>query len=55
MGERWKHPIDEPPTPRTVDERGAILIELLELTDALPPVPHRDFDVPSFRELCERR
>jgi hypothetical protein len=55
MGDRWLHPVDEPPRQLTDDERGAILVELLDLADALPPVPHRDLDAPTFRELRERR
>lgn len=55
MGDRWLHPIDEQPKPLTVEERGSVLIELLELADALPAVPHRDLDAPTFRELCEPR
>ncbi|HUV18806.1 MAG TPA: hypothetical protein VMW33_10040 [Ilumatobacteraceae bacterium] len=55
MGDRWLRPVDEPPQSSTVDERGAILIELLDLADALPPLPRRDLDAPTFRQLCEPR
>jgi hypothetical protein len=39
--------------PRATDpvERGRILADLLELSDAFPPVPHRPLDIPPFREL----
>jgi hypothetical protein len=53
--DRWLHPVDEQPNPLTIEERGAVLVELLDISDALPPVPRRDLDAPSFRELCERR
>ena len=55
MGDRWLQPSDEAPRESTVEERGAILRELLDLTDEPPPVAHRDPDAPTFRQLCERR
>ena len=31
------------------EERGAALVDLLELVDALPPPPVRDLEFPPFR------
>lgn len=55
MGEHWLHPSDEPVRDTTVRERGEMLIELLDLTDALPPVDRHDLGALTFAELCERR
>lgn len=49
------HAPDEERRATTQAERAAILIDLLELTDALPPVPHVPLDAPTFAELCEPR
>ena len=55
MGERWLNPTEEPPRETTTRERGEILLELLDLADALPAPERRDLDAPTFAELCERR
>jgi hypothetical protein len=55
MGERWLDPMPEPKRVTTPEERGEILIDLLDLTDAPPPVPKRPLEAPTFAELCERR
>lgn len=46
---------DEQRRDTTPAERGAILVDLLDLTDALPPVPHVPLTVPTFSELCQPR
>ena len=55
MGDAWKRaPVGET---RALDLQGraAALVDLLLLTDALPPVEHRALETPGFQELCERR
>ena len=34
--------------------RAAVLVDLLLLTDALPPVERRELTAPAFRDLCDR-
>lgn len=54
MSRKWMQRPDEPVRVATPRERGDILIDLLELSDALPPLPHIPLDVPSFKERCGR-
>ncbi len=44
-------PPDEPVRRTSVAERGELLVDLLHLSDAFPPVPHGELDVPPFRDL----
>jgi hypothetical protein len=55
MADRWMAPPEEENREATIAERSALLVDLLLLTDALPPRPHVDLEVPSFRVLCARR
>ena len=43
---------DEPAVPP--EERGAVLVELLELSDALPPLPERELEFPPFRTVLKQ-
>lgn len=52
---KWFEPIEHVPVETSVAERGAILVDLLHLTDALPPVRRHKLTAPTFRELRERR
>ncbi len=35
------------------EERGEVLVELLLLSDALPPIPVRDLEFPPFRTFLK--
>jgi hypothetical protein len=52
VGDSWLHPVDEELRMTTVEERGRLLVDLLLLTDALPPRPRDDLAIPGFRVLC---
>lgn len=39
----------------TVRYRAEALVDLLLLTDALPPLARRGLGTPGFRDLCDRR
>ncbi|HWL41994.1 MAG TPA: hypothetical protein VNQ73_03550 [Ilumatobacter sp.] len=54
MAPNWTTPPVYAPRAIDPDERGRVLVDLLHLADALPPVPHDDLDIPPFRELCGR-
>ncbi len=49
----------QPPTEErrqlSIADRERTLIDLLGLTDALPPVERLDLRIPTFKELCARR
>ena len=42
-------------TETTVRDRAEALVDLLLLTDALPPLAHRRLETPAFRDLCDPR
>ena len=52
---RWMHPVVPELRPSDVRKRAEILVDLLDLSDALPAVANRDQPAPTFRELCGRR
>jgi len=55
MADTWLTP-SEPEARRTTSaERAQLLVDLLDLTDALPAPPRRPLDAPPFKELCARR
>lgn len=55
MADKWLTPA-EPAVRHTTDaERAELLVDLLELADALPAPPRRPLDAPSFKDLCARR
>ncbi len=54
MADRWMTAPADETRELTVEERGALLMDLLLLTDALPPRRHEDLQAPSFRVLCGR-
>lgn len=54
MGEQWLRPQGDDVRETTIHERALLLVDLLDLSDALPPVAHRDLDAPTFKELCGR-
>ena len=35
-------------------ERADALLDVLRLTDALPPLPHKDLEAPTFKSLFDR-
>lgn len=47
-------PPEYPPVRTTVEERGKIIIDLLLLADAYPEWPRREWDAPTFKQLCDR-
>lgn len=54
MAEAWMKPPAEEPRVTTVEERGALLVDLLHLTDALPARRHEELTSRGFRELCAK-
>lgn len=55
MADKWLIP-SEPSARLTTDaERGELLVDLLELADALPAPPRRPLAATPFKDLCARR
>ncbi len=54
MTEAWMKPPAEEPRDTTVEERGILLVDVLQLSDALPPRRREDLQSPGFRELCAK-
>lgn len=54
MAEAWMSAPSPETRELTTKERGDVLIDLLLLTDALPPRRHEPLLAPPFRELCAR-
>jgi len=54
VGRQWYEPIDRVPAETTVEERAAILVDLLDLTDALLPMPRSSLTALPFKDLCGR-
>ncbi len=52
MTSQWLEPRIEPTRPTTVAERARLLIDVLDLVDALPPAPRRPLEAPTFKQLC---
>ena len=50
----WISSLSEETRVTDVRQRGVELVDLLLLTDALPPLPHRELEIPPFRDLCGR-
>ena len=55
VGDKWKTPPVAEVRDTTVCDRAEALVDLLLLTDALPPLAHRKLETPAFRDLCDRR
>jgi hypothetical protein len=55
MADKWLTPSEPAVRHTTESERGELLVDLLELADALPAPPRRPLDAPPFKDLCARR
>lgn len=54
VGDKWMTPPVAEVRDTTVRDRAEALVDLLLLTDALPPMAHRSLETPAFRDLCDR-
>lgn len=54
MADKWLTPPEPPVRHTTESERGELLVDLLDLADALPAPPRRPLDAPPFKDLCAR-
>ena len=50
----WTATLSEETRVTDIRQRGLELVDLLLLTDALPPLRHRELEIPPFTDLCDR-
>ena len=55
VGDKWMTPPVVEVRDTDVRDRAEALVDLLLLTDALPPLAHQGLETPAFRDLCDRR